>query len=67
MALRPQEVVPADAACRRTGMPTIDYAFVSGESTPTRAAQVRQVRAGGRVAGRTTVRLVVSREVRRAG
>jgi Cu+-exporting ATPase len=59
--LRPQEIVPADARLLDAAG-TIDYAFVTGESTPVTVIDGELVRAGGRVVGRA-LRLVVMTEV----
>jgi Cu+-exporting ATPase len=48
IALRPQEVVPADAVLVDPSG-TIDYAFVTGESTPVAVTLGERVHAGGRV------------------
>jgi Cu+-exporting ATPase len=48
IALRPQEVVPADARLVDASG-TIDYAFVTGESTPVAVSRGDRVHAGGRV------------------
>ena len=59
--LRPQEVVPADARLLdATG--TIDYAFVTGETSPVIVGDGELVRAGGRVVGRA-LRLVIVAEI----
>jgi P-type Cu+ transporter len=51
-SLRPQEVAPADAEVHDDGG-TVDYAFVTGESTPVRVSRGDRVLAGGRVVERT--------------
>jgi Cu+-exporting ATPase len=61
MVVRPHEVVPADAAVV-DDEGAIDYAFVTGESTPAAVWQDDVVRAGGRVVDRA-VRLRVIRPV----
>jgi len=59
--VRHQEVVPADAVLRR-GAGQIDYAFVSGESTPVARTSGELVYAGGRQLGEA-LELEVVREV----
>ncbi|MBT9395000.1 heavy metal translocating P-type ATPase metal-binding domain-containing protein [Hymenobacter sp. NST-14] len=59
--VRHQEVVPADAVLLR-GAGQIDYAFVSGESTPVARASGELVYAGGRQLGEA-IELEVVREV----
>jgi Cu+-exporting ATPase len=61
IVVRPHEVVPADAILLDRGA-YVDYAFLTGEGTPTPIARGRPIRAGGRIAGRT-VRLEVVRPV----
>jgi Cu+-exporting ATPase len=61
IVVRPQEVVPADAVLLDEHG-AIDYAFVTGESTPVNVRASELVRAGGRVVGRT-LRLRVLRPV----
>jgi P-type Cu+ transporter len=61
ISLRPQEVVPADAVLvDRRG--TIDYAFVTGESTPVAVSGGDRILAGGRVIDRS-LRLDVAQPV----
>ncbi len=64
LTLRAQEVVPADAMLA-DAIGTIDYAFVTGESTPVVVRRGDVVRAGGRVVGRA-LRLDVTIDVRHA-
>jgi Cu+-exporting ATPase len=52
IVLRPQEVVPADAVLADDAG-TVDYAFVTGESTPVGVARGDRVLAGGRVVDHT--------------
>ena len=59
--VRHQEVIPADAVLLR-GAGQIDYAFVSGESTPVARASGELVYAGGRQLGEA-IELEVVREV----
>ncbi|AII54338.1 heavy metal translocating P-type ATPase [Hymenobacter sp. APR13] len=59
--VRHQEVVPADAVLLR-GAGQIDYAFVSGESTPVARSSGELVYAGGRQLG-AAIELEVVREV----
>jgi P-type Cu+ transporter len=52
ISLRPHEVVPADAVLvDQSG--TVDYAFVTGESTPVALSRGDRIHAGGRVVDRT--------------
>jgi len=61
IAVRAQEIVPADALVL-DAPGTIDYAFTTGEATPVAVAAGDTVRAGGRVAA-ATMRLRITREV----
>jgi P-type Cu+ transporter len=61
MALRPHEVVPADATLL-DDRADLDYAFVTGESAPQEVRGGAAVAAGGRVIGRT-LRAAVIRPV----
>ena len=61
IAIRPQEVVPADGLLVDEHG-EIDYAFVTGESTPHDVRRGETVSAGGRVLGRT-LRFAVTRPV----
>ncbi len=61
MAVRPGEVVPADAVLLDAAG-VIDYAFVTGEAVPANVERGAPVQAGGRVAGQA-LRLAVTREV----
>lgn len=63
IVVRPHEIVPADACLNDGANGSVDYAFVTGESSPVSVAPGDLVRAGGRAAGRTlhlTVRQRVS-------
>jgi Cu+-exporting ATPase len=59
--VRPHEVVPTDATLL-DGTGDVDYAFITGESTPVTVRAGDVVRAGGRVLGRA-VRLRTERAV----
>lgn len=61
IAVRPQEVVPADAVLLDEHG-AIDYAFVTGEQVPVAVTRGALVQAGGRVSGHT-LRLAVARTV----
>ncbi|HEY0872068.1 MAG TPA: heavy metal translocating P-type ATPase metal-binding domain-containing protein [Vicinamibacterales bacterium] len=61
IVVRPQEVVPADSVLIDEHG-AVDYAFVTGESTPVNVAAADTIRAGGRVVGKT-LQLRVSRPV----
>ncbi len=59
--VRNQELVPADALLVK-GEGSIDYSFISGESTPVTKLQGDRIYAGGRQLG-TSIELIVEREV----
>ena len=61
MAVRPHEIVPADAFLEGTEG-AVDYAFLTGEERPVPVARGELVRAGGRVVS-GTLRLRVQRPV----
>ena len=61
IAVRPREIVPADAVLLDEAG-TVDYAFITGEQTPIAVSRAGAVRAGGRVVGHT-LRLRVTRAV----
>ena len=61
IAVRPQEVVPADAVLL-DAHGAIDYAFVTGEQVPVTVERGALIQAGGRVTGRT-LRMAVARAV----
>ena len=61
IAVRPQEVVPADSLLL-DAHGAIDYAFVTGEQVPVNVERGAIVQAGGRVTGRT-LRMAVARTV----
>lgn len=61
IVVRPQEIVPADAVLL-DDRGAVDYAFVTGESSPVSVAPGDLVRAGGRAVGRT-LRLMVRQRV----
>ncbi|MEI7663877.1 MAG: heavy metal translocating P-type ATPase metal-binding domain-containing protein, partial [Bacteroidota bacterium] len=59
--VRNQELVPADALLVK-GEGSVDYSFVSGESTPVTKKTGERIYAGGRQAG-PSIELIVEREV----
>ncbi|MCX6306391.1 MAG: heavy metal translocating P-type ATPase metal-binding domain-containing protein [Bacteroidetes bacterium] len=59
--VRNQELVPADALLVK-GIGSIDYSFVSGESSPVPKKEGERIFAGGRQAG-ASIELIVEREV----
>ncbi len=59
--VRNQELVPADALLVK-GDGSIDYSFVSGESSPVARKEGERIFAGGRQAG-ASIELIVEREV----
>jgi Cu+-exporting ATPase len=59
--VRNQELVPADALLVK-GDGSIDYSFVSGESSPVTKKEGERIFAGGRQAG-ASIELIVEREV----
>jgi Cu+-exporting ATPase len=61
MALRPGEVIPADAVLADPEG-VVDYAFVTGEADPVAVAGGAELHAGGRVVGHS-LRLMAMREV----
>jgi Cu+-exporting ATPase len=61
IAIRPQEVVPADAVLLDEHG-AIDYAFVTGEQVPVPVARGALIHAGGRVTGHA-LRMTVARAV----
>mgnify|MGYP001627260872 FL=1 len=63
LSLRPGEVVPCDATLD-SPVAYVDYAFVTGESTPVECVAGDTVHAGGRVLGRAIV-CTVAREAHR--
>ena len=61
IAIRPQEVVPADAVLLDEHG-AIDYAFVTGEQVPVAVSRGTVIHAGGRVSGHS-LRMAVARTV----
>lgn len=61
IVIRPHEIVPADARLL-DDVGAVDYAFVTGESSPVPVRAGDMVRAGGRAAGHA-LRLIVLEEV----
>jgi Cu+-exporting ATPase len=61
IVIRPHEIVPADARLL-DDVGAVDYAFVTGESSPVRVRAGDTVRAGGRASGHA-LRLLVLEEV----
>ena len=61
MLIRSQELVPADALLVK-GEASVDYSFVSGESTPVAKREGERIYAGGRQVG-SSIELIVEREV----
>ena len=59
--VRNQELIPADALLVK-GEGSVDYSFVTGESTPVTKKEGDRIFAGGRQAG-TSIELIVEREV----
>lgn len=63
VALRPGEVLPCDATLN-SPVAYVDYAFVTGESTPVECVEGDSLHAGGRVIGRA-ITCTVTREAHR--
>ncbi len=59
--IRNQELIPADALLVK-GIASIDYSFVTGESTPVNKSPGERVFAGGRQVG-ASIELIVEKEV----